>query len=120
MRTVICHYHIYKNSGTSFDLLLEQNFGDRHICFDGPFPFFIIDQEQLTRVIERKRGVIALSSHQIQLPVPVSLDFLVLPVVFIRHLMLRVQSIYKFNVGWAHHEDSTKAGKDVISKTLTL
>jgi len=96
MRTVICHYHIYKNSGTSFDSLLTQNYGDRHICFDGPFPFFTIDQEQLTRVIERKSHLIAFSSHQIQLPVPVSLDFLVLPVVFIRNPLLRVQSIYKF------------------------
>lgn len=96
MRTVICHYHIYKNSGTSFDSLLTQNFGDRHICFDGPFPFFTIDQEQLTRVIERKSNLIAFSSHQIQLPVPVSLDFFVLPVVFLRHPLLRVQSIYKF------------------------
>jgi hypothetical protein len=96
MRTIICHYHIYKNSGTSFDALLTQNFGSYHISFDGPFPFFTIDQEQFTRVIERKRDVIAFSSHQIQLPVPVSLDFLVLPIVFLRHPLLRIQSIYKF------------------------
>lgn len=96
MRKVICHYHIYKNSGTSFDNLLTRNFGERHICFDGPFPFFNIDQEQLSRIIERKRDIVAFSSHQIQLPVPVSLDFVVLPVVFLRHPLLRVQSIYKF------------------------
>jgi len=96
MRTVICHYHIYKNSGTSFDALLSKNYGEKHISFDGPFPFFTIDQEQLSRIIERKRDLIAFSSHQIQLPVPVSLDFLVLPVVFLRHPLLRVQSIYKF------------------------
>ncbi len=96
MRTVICHYHIYKNSGTSFDSLLTKNYGDRHICFDGPFPFFTIDQEQLARVIDRKVDVIAFSSHQIQLPVPASLDYLVLPVVFVRHPILRVLSIYKF------------------------
>lgn len=96
MRTVICHYHIYKNSGTSFDSLLTKNFGDRHISFDGPFPFFSIDQEQLTRIIDRKIDVIAFSSHQIQLPVPISLDFLVMPVVFIRHPILRILSIYRF------------------------
>lgn len=96
MRTVLCHYHIYKNSGTSFDTLLSKNYGEKHLSFDGPFPFFTIDQEQLARIIERKRDLIAFSSHQIQLPVPVSLDFLVLPVVFLRHPLLRVQSIYKF------------------------
>ncbi len=96
MRTVICHYHIYKNSGSTYDALLAENYGDRHICFDGPFPFFSIDQEQLARIIERKRDLIAFSSHQIQLPVPVSLDFHVLPVVFVRQPLLRVHSIYKF------------------------
>jgi len=96
MRTVICHYHIYKNSGTSFDTLLENNFGQHHICFDGPFPFFSVDQEQLIKIINRKQDVVAFSSHQIQLPVPASLDVLVLPVIFLRHPLLRVQSIYKF------------------------
>ncbi len=96
MRTVICHYHIYKNSGTSFDKLLTDNYGDQHICFDGPFPFFTIDQEQLARIIERRPNIIAFSSHQIQLPAPPSLDINVLPVVFVRHPLLRVLSIYKF------------------------
>ena len=96
VRTVICHYHIYKNSGTSFDSLLTQNFGDRHISFDGPFPFFTIDQEQLSRIIERKVNVVAFSSHQIQLPAPPSLEFNILPVVFLRHPLLRVLSIYRF------------------------
>lgn len=96
MRTIICHYHIYKNSGTSFDALLTENYGDRHLCFDGPFPFFSIDQQQLIRIITSRSNVIAFSSHQIRLPIPVSLDFLVLPVVFVRHPLLRIQSIYQF------------------------
>lgn len=96
MRTVICHYHIYKNSGTSFDALLSENYGDQHLCFDGPFPFFTIDQEQFLRIIERKQNIIAFSSHQTQLPVPASLDFHVLPVVFVRHPLLRIQSVYRF------------------------
>lgn len=96
MRYIICHYHIFKNSGTSFDTLLSKNYGDKHISFDGPFPFFTIDQEQLARIIMRKNEVVAFSSHQIKLPAPASLDFQVLPVVFIRHPLLRVQSIYNF------------------------
>lgn len=115
MRTVICHYHIYKNSGTSFDTLLTNNYGEKHICFDGPFPFFTIDQEQLYRIIERKRDMIAFSSHQIQLPVPVSLDFLVLPVVFLRHPLLRIQSIYKFK---RQAYDGTTTSKAAQEKTF--
>jgi len=96
MRNVICHYHIYKNSGTSFDTLLTENFGNQHICFDGPFPFFSIDQDELLRIIERKNEAVAFSSHQIKLPQPPSLGINILPVVFIRHPILRIQSIYKF------------------------
>ncbi len=95
MRRVICHYHIFKNSGTSFDELLEKNYGDRFCTFDGPFPFFKISQEELTKVIRNVKAV-AFSSHQISLPVPPSLDLDVLPVVFIRHPLLRIRSIYQF------------------------
>ncbi len=113
MRTVICHYHIYKNSGTSFDKLLSENFGKKHICFDGPYPFFTIDQEQLSRIIERKSDVIAFSSHQIQLPVPASLDFQILPVVFIRHPLLRVLSIYKFKRQTFDGTTTSKAAQEM-------
>ncbi len=113
MRNVICHYHIYKNSGTSFDTLLSESFGDKHICFDGPFPFFTIDQEQLSRTIERKQNVVAFSSHQIQLPVPASLDFQVLPVVFIRHPLLRILSIYKFKRQTFDGTTTSKAAQDM-------
>ena len=113
MKNVICHYHIYKNSGTSFDALLENNYGVRHICFDGPFPFFSIDQEQLSRVIERKNNAVSFSSHQIQLPVPVSLEFNVLAVVFVRHPLLRVLSIYKFKRQTPDGTTTSKAAHDM-------
>jgi len=96
-RTVLCHYHIFKNSGVSFDALLAQNYQQRYIHFDGPFPFFQILQDQLRTIIERKTEIVALSSHQIRLPTPRSLDFAVLPIVFVRHPILRVRSIYQFN-----------------------
>ncbi len=115
MRTVICHYHIYKNSGTSFDKLLKKNFGAHHLAFDGPFPFFSIDQEQLSRIIQRRRDIIAFSSHQIGLPVPPSLDFLILPVVFIRHPVLRIFSIYKFK---RNHYDGTTTSKAAQEKNF--
>ena len=114
MRTVICHYHIYKNSGTSFDKLLAENYGDNHICFDGPFPFFSIDQEQLSRVIERRKNIVAFSSHQIQLPVPPSLDFDVLPVVFVRHPLLRIQSIYRFKKQTYDGTTTSKAAVEML------
>ena len=96
MRTVICHYHIFKNSGTSFDSLLAKNYGNKLLKFDGPFSDFIIYQDQLHDIILRNKEIFAFSSHQIQLPVPVSLNFIVLPTIFIRHPLLRIHSIYQF------------------------
>lgn len=96
MRTVICHYHIYKNSGSTFDALLSRNFPDRHVRFDGPFPYFSINQQELLKVILRNPTAVAFSSHQIALPVPSSLDVNVLPVIFLRHPLLRIHSIYRY------------------------
>ncbi|WBU53488.1 sulfotransferase family 2 domain-containing protein [Paracoccus sp. SCSIO 75233] len=96
MRNVIVHYHIYKNSGTSFERVLDASFGERHERFDGPYPFFTIDQDQLDRVIKRRANAQAFSSHQIQLPHPTSLEYRVIAAIFLRHPILRVGSIYRF------------------------
>lgn len=108
MRTVICHYHIYKNAGTSFDHVLQHSFGDRHLAFDGPFPFFTIDQEQLDRIILRKSGVVAFSSHQIQLPAPESASYALIPVVFLRHPLLRIASVWRFKRGEADGTETAR------------
>ncbi|WBU63240.1 sulfotransferase family 2 domain-containing protein [Paracoccus aerodenitrificans] len=96
MRTVIVHYHIYKNAGTSFENMLDASFGPAHERFDGPFPFFTIDQDQLDRIIRRRVTAKAFSSHQTVLPQPTSLDYHVLAVLFLRHPVLRIGSIYRF------------------------
>ena len=109
MRHVICHYHIYKNSGTTFDGILSANFGSRHVSFDGPFPYFSIGQPELAKVIQRHPRAIAFSSHQVSLPVPSSLDFNVLPVVFVRHPILRIHSIYRFKRSEGDDTETSRA-----------
>jgi len=96
MRHVIAHFHTYKNSGSSFDALLRENFGDDHIAFDGPFPYMTINQPELVKVIRRHPTVKAVSSHQIRLPVPTNLWVNVLAAVFVRHPLLRIRSIYSY------------------------
>lgn len=95
-RHVIVHYHIYKNSGTSFDHVLAHSFGDRHQLFDGPFPFFTIGQDELDTIIQRQPRTLAFSSHQIALPQPTSLTYRPLAAVFLRNPLLRIGSIYRF------------------------
>lgn len=96
MKRVICHYHIFKNSGTTFDRILKRNYGKSHLSIDGPYPYFKINQEELIKII-CNTGKQSFSSHQINLPVPTSLNVIAEPVVFLRHPILRIRSIYNFS-----------------------
>ena len=94
MRTVICHYHIFKTAGTSFEAILRQNYGDQHVSFDGPTSASSIDHATLLQVIHSNPNARSFSSHQISLPVPATSTLRILPVVFIRHPLLRIRSAY--------------------------
>lgn len=93
-RTVICHYHIFKTAGTSFEALLEQNYGEGHISFDGPTSGSSIDQTSLDRIIRENPDALSFSSHQTALPAADSRDLKILPAVFIRHPLLRIRSVF--------------------------
>lgn len=93
-RTIICHYHIFKTAGTSFERVLRNNFGQRHLSFDGPKTSSMITQPELIKVIHTRPNLASISSHQITLPAPMSDQFLALPVVFVRHPILRIRSVF--------------------------
>lgn len=97
-RSVIVHYHTFKNSGTSFDELLTANYEDDHLCFDGPFPYTMFNQQELLKVIRRNPAKIAFSSHSIRLPVPTDLFHNTIAAVFVRHPILRIRSVYGFEM----------------------
>ena len=109
-RKVLLHYHIYKNAGTTFERVLDENYGDQHISFDGPFPFSSINQDQLTTIIQRHPNALACSSHQIHLPAPSSVSLKLIPTVFFRNPLLRIRSMYLFS----------KRGKDKVLEKVTL
>ena len=94
VRTVICHYHIFKTAGTSVETLLKRNYGDGHISFDGPTSASTVDRSQLTEVIRAHPSAHSFSSHQISLPTPKPSDITVLPLVMIRHPLLRIRSAF--------------------------
>ena len=95
-RIVICHYHIYKNSGSTFDRVLRGCFGDHHATFDSPIPHFQTNQDQLAEIVAQNPTLASLSSHQIYLPLPSTMAFRPVGVVFVRHPLLRIRSIYRF------------------------
>ncbi|HEY5237906.1 MAG TPA: sulfotransferase family 2 domain-containing protein [Rhizomicrobium sp.] len=94
-RTLVFHYHLFKNAGTSVDEILKKNFGRRWQAreFDVPWhdiPTAIMD------FFREPNDLLAVSSHTALLPAPriKGIDFFSL--VFIRHPIDRLRSAYEF------------------------
>lgn len=95
-RTVIVHYHIFKNAGSTIDHMLENNFKDAWVTFDGEQAHTRIQPQEMENFIRNHPDVIAVSSHNAVLPVPEMPDITIAPIFFLRHPLDRVRSIYDF------------------------
>lgn len=93
-RHVILHYHIFKNAGTSLDHILKENFGDGWREQEGQgFDWHV---EEIEDYLRANPDVTVLSSHTALLPPPKLPNTVVYPIIFIRHPIDRVRSIYEF------------------------
>jgi hypothetical protein len=95
-RTVIVHYHIFKNAGSTMDHILQNNLGRQWLAFDGEKANSRIPAEQLEAFIRAHPEARAISSHNLMLPVPGMADIRLAPIVFLRHPLDRIRSIYDF------------------------
>lgn len=95
MRTVILHYHLFKNAGTSLDRVLQLNFGDGWL--DHEFPLQKGDNSDLVAewIADTPQGL-AYSSHTAMGPVPKVPGVRILPVMFLRDPVARCRSAYAF------------------------
>ena len=96
MRKLILHIHLFKNAGSSIDQLLEESFGSRWANFDGPFPWSRILADELSAFADAHPELSAISSHQVRPPLPQRADWQLFPIVFLRHPIDRVASVYLF------------------------
>ncbi|MEE9322809.1 MAG: sulfotransferase family 2 domain-containing protein [Granulosicoccus sp.] len=94
-RTILLHYHLFKNGGTSIEKLLRDSFGKAWASWDKEQPGAKISGAEMQAWIEQNKKICAISSHQIVPPVPQG-DFHVIPIVFLRDPLLRVRSSYSF------------------------
>ena len=92
IRTLV-HYHIFKNAGSSVDASLRRSFGERWGSFEGGHAHDIQNSGQLRRFMLAHPGYLAISSHLARPPLPFDDS---LPIVFIRHPLLRAYSVYLF------------------------
>ena len=96
LRKVLKHYHIFKNSGSTFEAILKRNYGKTFKSFDtapGEKPLL---QDSLAQIIQNTPTIRAYSSHTTRLPVPEIEGVTLFPVLFVREPLLRTRSVYQF------------------------
>lgn len=93
LRPVLIHYHIFKNAGTSVDACLRESFGANWAAFEGEHAHAIQSSDNLANFLSANTHLQAVSSHLARPPLP---GPHYLPIAFIRHPLLRAQSVYHF------------------------
>lgn len=94
-RTVLLHYHLFKNAGTSVDQVLKQNFGSRWVTAEFPTP----PQGNTPAVAEWIRGMpeaVAFSTHTALGPIPRIAGVNLITVMLLRDPLDRIRSAYRF------------------------
>lgn len=96
MRHVVVHYRIYKNAGSTTDAILRQNFWPHCESIEGSNPWDTVSPEALQRLVLNNPNVAVVSSHQARLPVPNLDNISFHPILFLRHPIDQVGSVYSF------------------------
>lgn len=94
-RTILIHCHMFKNAGTTFDWSLQRNFGELFLDHRDDEPMRN-QKGYLYDYLQKHKDIVSLSSHHIQLPLPVVEDINFLPAFLLRHPIDRVGSVYEF------------------------
>jgi hypothetical protein len=96
VKTIIAHYHLFKNAGTSVDTILKQNFGSTWQEVE----FKRISRKSNLKLVEKwlikHQEIKAFSSHTAMFPLPTIANTTLIPIVFLRHPIDRLWSVYKF------------------------
>ncbi|WP_428033903.1 sulfotransferase family 2 domain-containing protein [Amphritea sp.] len=98
MRTVILHYHLFKNAGTSLDAAFKENFSEKEgEWVTKEFPAQpAVNRDQLKQWIIDNPQAKCFSSHTAIFPVPEIEGVKIIPVIFMRHPIDRIASAYSF------------------------
>ena len=96
IRKIIIHRHLFKNAGTTFDGILEKNFGTGFCDHRDDKPMREHGEEYLTRYLQKNLHIKALSSHHIWFNLFMRQDIELIPVLFLRHPIERIRSVYNF------------------------
>jgi|GEM_PF-2311730 len=109
MESILVHIHIFKNAGTSLDVILKNHFQDRFLNYDKNDPEGYISVNETAHLVQANPNVACIASHQIYLPLPVFQTKFIIPIFYLRHPIARVQSCFHFerDIQKNYSEDTT-------------
>lgn len=94
MRTVVLHYHLFKNAGTSLDRILQKNFGDAWVTRE--FGGANDNSAAVANWIRSLPEAVAFSTHTAVGPLPRLPEIEVISVMYLRDPLERIRSAYRF------------------------
>ena len=94
MRTIVLHYHLFKNAGTSVDEILKRNFNDQWITKE--FKPSKDNSDDVKAWILNNPEAIAFSSHTMTGPIPEISNINIISIIMLRNPIRRIISAYKF------------------------
>ena len=113
-RTVILHYHLFKNAGTSLDKNLKDNFPGQWVARE--FPAGDCDHaSMIAEWITETPDAVAFSTHTGIGPLPRIPDVRIISVMFLRDPLERIRSAYNFE----RNQDTNTLGA-VLARTTDL
>lgn len=95
MRTVVLHYHLFKNAGTSVDRILQDNFANTWVTEEFPASGGN-NTDRVEAWIADTPDAVAFSSHTMMGPLPAVPGVRVIPVMLLRDPVARIRSAYRF------------------------
>ncbi|WP_155632806.1 sulfotransferase family 2 domain-containing protein [Burkholderia cepacia] len=97
MKSIIVHYHLFKNAGTTIDSIMQRNFpGELNGSIEGALPWDTLTPDDLREYAIKNSRFRYITSHQARLPALPADGIEFYPVLFLRHPIDRVESVYLF------------------------
>lgn len=96
MRKAVFHFHLFKNAGSSVDRILQDSFPDRWAEREFRFTKKSWPYDEIKAWIQETPDFLAYSSHTARLPLPDIKGVELLPIIFVRHPLIRLYSAYRY------------------------